>query len=210
LSEQLGVAYIILNKNESTEEDLFCTVLEIFVWGDVLNGNVKKSIELYKNKKLRTYISHAINLLNEEKIIPKTNKKEKENKKDIELIWSSGWTKVYSFIDNEILIYDSRVSAFLNHTLTHNLKYDDKQFESLKNLTKHLFNFQGAENRERLVDKKYGFKNSNPSGESGFNANLVSSWIIDLLKEKLNLKEDFRLFERAFFMLGFDLKQIKN
>ena len=97
---------IILNKNESTEEDLFCTVLEIFVWGDVLNGNVKKSIELYKNKKLRIYISHAITLLKEEKIIiiPKTNKK------DIELIWSSGWTKVYSFIDNKILIYDSSVA----------------------------------------------------------------------------------------------------
>ena len=111
---------------------------------------------------------------------------------------------------SELFCCNTRVSAFLNHTLTYNLEYDDKQLKLLKNLTKHLFNFQGAENRERLVDKNYGFKNCNPSGESGFNANLVSSWIIDLLKEKLNLKEDFRLFERAFFMLGFDLKQIKN
>ena len=34
--------------------------------------------------------------------------------------------------------------------------------------------------------------------------------IIELLKERLNLQEEFRLFERAFFMLGFDLKQIKG
>ena len=109
------------------------------------------------------------------------------------------------------MIYDSRVSAFLNHTLTYDIDYNEGQLKKLKELTTHLFNFQGAENRERLVDKqKFGFKNSNPNGVNGFNANLVSSWIIELLREKLNLQEEFRLFERAFFMLGFDLKQIKR
>ena len=199
----------VFNNKSSTEEEIFCAVLEVFVWGDVLSGNVKKAIELYKNKKLSIYIRKVTDLLTKKEIILKTKNNDPNN--DNEIIWSSGWTKVYSFINNDILIYDSRVSAFLNHTLTYDIDYNEEQLKELKKLTTYLFNFQGAENRERLVDKqRFGFKNSNPSGVNGLNANLVSSWIIELLKDKLNLQEDFRLFERAFFMLGFDLKQIKG
>lgn len=201
----------VLNDKISTEEEIFCAVLEVFVWGDVLNGNVKKAVELYKSKKLSKYIRQVIDLLGKKEIILKTNKNDPNKNNEIELIWSSGWTKVYSFINNDILIYDSRVSAFLNHTLTYDIDYNEEQLKELKKLTTYLFNFQGAENRERLVDKKrFGFKNSNPNGVNGLNANLVSSWIIELLKDKLKLQEELRLFERAFFMLGFDLKQIKG
>lgn len=201
----------ILNDKNSTEEELFCVVLEVFVWGDVLSGNVKKAIELYKSKKLSKYIRQVIDLLTKKEIILKTKTNDLNENNFTELIWSSGWTKVYSFINNDILIYDSRVSAFLNHTLTYDIEYNDEQIKKLKELTTYLYNYQGAENRERLVDKKkFGFKNSNPSGLNGFNANLVSSWIIELLRDKLKLEEEFRSFERAFFMLGFDLKQIKE
>lgn len=201
----------VLNDENSNEEEIFCAILEIFVWGGVLSGNVKKAIELYKSKKLRDYIRQINILLKKKDIIHKTKNNLQKEDSEIEIIWSSGWTKVYSFMNNDILIYDSRVSAFLNHTLTYKIEYNEEKLSILNELTKHLFNFQGAENRERLVNNKnFGFKNSNPSGVKGLNANLVSSWIIELLKEKLNLKEDFRLFERAFFMLGFDLKQIKE
>jgi hypothetical protein len=194
---------ILVNK-DSTEEELFCVVLEIFDWGGVLSGNVKKAIELYKKEKLSEYLKQVSELLTKKEIILKSDL----NKFD--LIWSSGWTKVYSILNNDILIYDSRVSAFLNHTLTYEIEYNEVQLEKLKELTTHLFNFQGAENRERLVDnKRFGFKNYNPSGLNGFNANLVSSWIIELLRDELKLQEEIRLFERAFFILGFDLKQIK-
>lgn len=194
----------ILNDEDSSDENLFCTILEIFVWGDVLSGNVKTAINLYKEKKLKGYIRQIIQLLKKKEILGKDEIKS-------EIIWSSGWTKVYSFINNEILIYDSRVSAFLNHTLTYKLEYTEKQIKILKELTTYLFNFQGAENRERLVDReRFGFKNSSPNGLNGFNANLISSWTAELLKEKLKLNKGIRDFERAFFMLGFDLRQIKN
>lgn len=194
----------ILNDENSTEENLFCGILEIFVWGDVLSGNVKTAINLYKEKKLKGYVRQIIELLNKKEILGK-------GEIESEIIWSSGWTKVYSFINNDILIYDSRVSAFLNHTLTYDIKYTEDQFKKLKELTTNLFNFQGAENRERLVDKKkFGFKNSSPNGINGFNANLISSWTAELLKEELKLENGIRDFERAFFMLGFDLKQIKT
>jgi hypothetical protein len=198
---------VVLNDEKSTDEEIFCAVLEIFVWGNVLSGNVIKAVELYKNNALKNYVRKIIELLKKKETILKT----KKDNTEIEIIWSSGWTKVYSFINNDILIYDSRVSAFLNHTLTHEIDYTEEKLIKLKKLTNYLFNFQGVENRERLVDKnKFGFKNSNPNGVNGLNANLVSSWVIELLEEKLKLKTEFRLFERAFFMLGFDLNQIKG
>ena len=57
----------VLNDNKSTEEEMFCAVLEVFVWGDVLSGNVKKAIELYKDKKLSNYLRQVIDLLNKKR-----------------------------------------------------------------------------------------------------------------------------------------------
>lgn len=187
----------ILNNVESSEEQLFITCLEIFDWGKVWNGNIKKAIDLYKKKQLKEYIFDIRLLLKSDEVISNFNK---------ELIWTSGWTKVYSFMSDNIVIYDSRVSAFLNYTLTH--QYLD--LEELKKITPFLYNFKGVEERKRKVDNCFGLKNSNPTGISGFNANLVSSWVLEFLRNELQSENDFRLFERAFFMLGFDLDQIND
>lgn len=189
----------VLINEKSTEEELFLTCLEIFVWGGVLSGNVKKAIEFYKSKKLKEYLQSVKSLLERKSTITK-------NSMNDDVIWSSGWTKVYSFMNNDILIYDSRVSAFLNHTLIHCKTH----IEYLPKLSKYLFNFGDTKKRKRKVDKYYGFKNSHPSGLNGFNANLISSWIVQLLNDKLNLNKEIRSYERAFFMLGFDIKQIEG
>lgn len=193
-----------LNSKESTEEDLLIVCLEIFDWGKVLNSNVKTAIELYKQNELKNYLNRLSDLLKVEKTL---NTKEKE----YEIIWTSGWTKVYSFMNNDIIIYDSRVSAFLNFSLIQNYdSFDLEQITNFKKLTKLLFSFGGFNKRERKVDKKYGFKNQHPKEINGFNSNLISSWIVQLTIETLNLEQNVRAFERAFFMLGFDLKQIKT
>jgi hypothetical protein len=189
----------ILNNKDSTEEDLLITCLEIFDWGGVLRGNVTKLVGLYKSKILKNTIQNVREFL-----------KSHETIKSGDVLMSSGWTKVYSFMGDNIVIYDSRVSAFLNHTLTFEIEYNSEQKELFKELVKYLFNFEGnTENRERLVDKKMGFINAQPSDLKGFNANLIASWIIEFLKSELQLKEDYRVLERAFFMLGFDLEKIK-
>ena len=91
---------------------------------------------------------------------------------------------------------------------TYNLPENQKN--QLQDLSSHLFNFGGNNGRERKVPKSFGFKNYHPNGLNGFNANLIASWIIQCTKEKLKINESIRSFERAFFMLGFDLKQIKR
>lgn len=191
-----------LTCRDSTEEELLLTCLEIFDWGNVLSGNVKTALELYKTKKLKSYINWVEPLLSSKSTICK----KQFDSSSHDIIWSSGWTKVYSFINNDILIYDSRVSAFLNHTLIQNRSQSDL----FSNFAKNLYNFNGARGRKRQVEKTFGFKNQHPNGINGFNANLISSWIVQLLNSKLNLNRTIRTYERAFFMLGFDLKQIEH
>ena len=188
----------VLNNQESTDEDLLIAVIEIFDWGKVYTKNIKTAIDLHKEKKLKSYLSKCSELLKNKNTI----------KRDNEIIWTSGWTKVYSFLDKGIVIYDSRVSAFLNHTLTYNTNYNEVQNNTLLTLNKHLFNFGGNNDRLRKVDDKYGLNNSSTIDSKWFNANLIASWIIQLLIERLELPVNIRTIERAFFMLGFDLKQI--
>lgn len=195
----------ILNSKEVSEDQLFVVCLKIFDWGNVLAGNVKSVIYLYEQKKLKIYINTISELLTFQKTI------EKSNLVNDNILWSSGWTKVYSFINPNILIYDSRVSAFLNFTLIRNYNsLSENQKEEFQKLSNHLFNFSGALGRERKVSSTYGFKNQHPKGINGFNANLISSWITQCTNERLEINESIRSFERAFFMLGFDLKQIKT
>ncbi|MFY0673976.1 MAG: hypothetical protein JXQ87_11250 [Bacteroidia bacterium] len=196
--------HAVLNSEKSTNEDLLVACLEIFDWGGVLNSNVKKAVDLYKNGTLKSYLKHVSSLLKVEETL--AEKKSSQN-----ITWTSGWTKVYSIMNNDILIYDSRVSAFLNYCLTIDYeKFDSKQLSAFTDLSKWLYNFGGAPGRERKLDKKFGFKNQHPSGVKGFNANLIASWIVQLTNDELELQKNVRAFERSFFMLGFDLKQIKE
>lgn len=202
--EQFLSWHKILNDTNSSAEELLCTILEIFDWGKVMVGNVKTVVQLYKSEKLKDYVGWINNSLKNNQII---TTKDKWQGGDIH--WSSGWTKVYSFINNDILIYDSRVSAFLNHTLTYKSNYNEQQLDDLQKLTSHLFNFEGAKDRERLIkDPQFRFRKSHPSGINGLNANLISSWIVQSVNKELKLNYKIRSFERAFFMLGFDLKQL--
>ena len=93
----------ILNNEQSTNEELFCTVLEIFNWGKVLNGNVKIALQLYKKKKLKPYIKQIIKHLKRKEILINDLTVKSETNDKIDIIWSSGWTKVYSFINNNYL-----------------------------------------------------------------------------------------------------------
>lgn len=195
----------ILNSKNSSEEEFLIVCLKIFDWGKVYSGNVKKALELYEQNNLKNYLQYISKLLQSRKTI-----KVGETNQDI--IWSSGWTKVYSFINSDILIYDSRVSAFLNYSLIENYRsLNERQKIAFFKLSNLLFNFGGATDRERKVSNKFGFINQHPKGIRGFNANLISSWILQLTKEKLDIeKRSIRDFERAFFMLGFDLKQLRS
>jgi hypothetical protein len=189
---------LTLRDSNSSDIELLLTCLEIFDWGGVLRGNVVPFIQLYRSSRLKNYLNWVSTKLDSKVPV-------EASKLPYNVLWSSGWTKVYSFINNEFAMYDSRVSAFLNYTLIG----CDHQNNGLERLYTNLFNFGGTSQRERKMPKSTGFKDRHPSGVDGLNANLIASWIMDLINVKLGLKRDIRDFERAFFLLGFDLAQLE-
>ena len=137
-----------------------------------------------------------------------------------------------------MVIYDSRVSAFLNYTLLMALKTyceNNRSNEEKKNairgfekIASNLFNFGGSGNNGNL--RKFSFKRKsglfksepNKKDAQGFNANVIATWIFLEIWSKIpseiknGINDEFgnengiRILERAFFLFGFDLSKFKD
>ena len=89
-------------------KDLLLTCIEIFDWGDVQKSNILSAFKLYRDCELEAYLRKA-------KVWYEDDSSLREP--EFNVIWSSGWTKVYSFLFAYVTIYDSRVAAFINQVL---------------------------------------------------------------------------------------------
>jgi hypothetical protein len=129
-------------------------------------------------------------------------------------------------------MYDSRVSAFLNYTLlmafesycnkTETAEEKLEVFDALLSVSNNLFNFgsstQSTNLRMLKLESNEKVFNSEADKKQvlGFNANIIATWIIQEIWERIpeNHKSKFpnekgiRVLERAFFLVGFDLKQL--
>lgn len=193
------------------EKDLVILCIEIFDWGNVQKSNIVKALDLYRNKKnLRNYLVAC--------------KKWFENDQALELglpdylIWSSGWTKVYSLMFSKTTIYDSRVAAFINYMMVkfYELKIKDSDnLGDLQQITQKLVSFSGATNRARCVSEEHikilGISKKYSNHRSNLIANKIASWLLRYITEiefENQDQKNFRKVDKAMFMLGFDISQI--
>ena len=146
------------------EKELLVATIDILDWGNVWSSNLAEVIEIYRGRNsdiqsLISYFKSISEYVKEPKLIGEKDK--------IKVHFSSGWTKVYSFMYDSMVIYDSRVSAFLNYTLLMALKsYCEenssdgekrkKAYEGFHNISSNLFNFSGSGNTGNL--RKFSFK----------------------------------------------------
>lgn len=195
-------------------ESIILDIIEIFDWGGVTKNNIQQALILHRDDKLigglecaRKYFSgNSLSAVPTKEAVP----------------FSSGWTKVYSFLCPCTVIYDSRCSAFLNYALLMGLDRNNQTtLTTLRPLAETLLNFEGVPTRTRMIDRKkateLGLQNLAPSDdqEKGLKANLMASWIVKYLAERLpNQHElnqaEYRDFDKAFYMLGFDLVQLPS
>jgi len=196
---------ISLNDTNSKSEDLLITCVTIFDWGGVTASNLTKVLEMHRSNQLQSYIQFIKSFLNSEDLIISSQETEK-------ILWSSGWTKVYSAINSKFIIYDSRVAAYLIFLLDqfYKSKYiDKKHLENFNQITSYLFTMKNL-NRVRSIKTEVLHKNHiSNKNLNAFNGNLVASWIIQLLCENVFINNDESQLEKAFFMLGFDLSQLE-
>ncbi|MDD2658059.1 MAG: hypothetical protein PHY54_00045 [Methylococcales bacterium] len=201
----------ILNKLDSIDDNkLVLQCIEIFDWGGVQKSNIITAIDLHRKNKLKSYLLECKEWFENDNTL-------KINVSD--LIWSSGWTKVYSFMFSKTTIYDSRVAAFINYILVcfyRSLLTEEKK-EALLIITQKLVSFTGTENRARCVCasdmKLLGIKMKSNEDKLNFIANKVASWLLRYITEiefpdQSQSQSNFRRVDKAMFMLGFDIAQI--
>lgn len=217
-NERMGKWVSTLQHSEKFEKEpqkLLVEMIDILDWGNVWDGNLKTVLTLFRENKLVEYMKKINTYLKEPTLITD------DDFNDVKM--SSGWTKIYSYTFDNLVIYDSRVSAFLNYTLENSyLKYREKNDSTeIKNnidrICFYLYNFgggNGANDRLRQVEILNNFrrKSQPENNKHGFNANIVATWICEYIIKNCNENNipdiTIRTLERTFFMLGFDLKQL--
>ncbi len=198
-----------LEKISDTDIILLC--IEIFDWGRVQNYNIIEALDRHRKNELKAYLHSCKRWF------------ESDNNLTFEIknaIWSSGWTKVYSFMFNKTAIYDSRVSAFINYVLIqfYQTLNDPSDKEIVEQVCSYLVTFKGANIRKRLVGKADREKLSinrlaTKKISKNMTANKLSSWLLRYLANTeygSDSQENFRNLDKTAFMLGFDIIQIDS
>ena len=201
---------ILERSGELDARDLLLTCIEIFDWGDVQKSNILSAFKLYRDGELETYLREVKAWFEDDTSL---------NEPKFDVIWSSGWTKVYSFLFAYVTIYDSRVAAFINQVLKELwLDSTEPVRKELKGIANGLLTFGGNETssgtfRLRVLDqamiKNFGLYKQ-PSDKKKMLANKKASWLIRYFSELTFGNEsqlNFRVLDKSAFMLGFDLKQ---
>ncbi|EGU60374.1 hypothetical protein VINI7043_29140 [Vibrio nigripulchritudo ATCC 27043] len=191
-------------------KDLLLVCIEIFDWGGVQKSNILLAFNMYRSGELEIFLRKSKEWFEDETTLSEPN---------FPVVWSSGWTKVYSFLCDSVTIYDSRVAAFLNRALEEFWFTLDKNNQAeLKKLTSGLLSFGGNKTssgnyRLRVLDKtmmdRLGLYKQ-PNDKKKMLANKKASWFIRYLAESTfgeSTQDNFRSIDKSAFMLGFDLKQ---
>ncbi len=193
---------------ETPDAELILQCIEVFDWGGVQASNIIDAINLHRKNELKPYLTECkVWFENDDDLIVNLDK----------LSWSSGWTKVFSFMFELTTIYDSRVAAYINFILASFFDSLESlgQKSELTKITKHLVSFKGSGKRVRCLNSELrgmlGIKMKSSDDKRNFKANKVASWFLRYLC-KLEYGEvtqaNFRQMDKAMFMLGFDIKQI--
>ena len=180
---------------------------QILEWGGVTNSNVDK-IE-HMGKEWCVYLS-------ETKIQLERNLDSNEYYRS-EIIMNSGFTKIYSLLLDDFLIYDGRLGAALG--LLVRGYCEEKKLETIP---EELHFYWGA-GRESIINSKersrrnpssdqYVFKSLH-SPKAHMDNNIRANWIVQEIlcntNSKFNILEkskQMRAFESALFMIGYHVK----
>ncbi|MGF1698213.1 hypothetical protein L4C54_21380 [Vibrio lamellibrachiae] len=194
----------------TVENELILQCIEVFDWGGVQSSNIINAINLHRDNVLQKRLLEWKRWFEDDTTLAITL----DN-----VTWSSGWTKVFSFMFNLTTIYDSRVAAYINYIFAdfHDSLESEECKLILKSITKYLVSFKGTGTRARCLNREYrdslGIKMKSANDENNFKANKTASWFLRYLCEmeygELNQKH-FRQIDKAMFMLGFDIGQIDS
>jgi hypothetical protein len=198
-------------KNKNTK-DAANACLMILEWGGVLGtasrGNWKKVIDL--NDDLIPYLRGVKSYFESDDISLVQQRQShfiKINGKKTKIIMNAGFTKIYSILCTDFIIYDGRVGAALGLLVRKFL--ESKNYSAIPNVLD--FRFGNAKTKSvnrNPSSENFKFSAFNNSDALHTNSNLMANWIIekidlDKYPEFKKSNDPTRALEAALFMIGY-------
>ncbi len=215
------------NSFESNDENGFKeTCHDILKWGGVLQHNTKwLDNKLCSKNGLIKSFDDAKSILTQEIVDINSedwNKPRQPNTCNYRM--NAGYTKIYSLLCDDFIIYDSRVAATLGKLVVEFLlENKNKNYSNYKNLefrvmpAKEEKNCKLPKNRNPSRQDIIKFKGINNKGFIHAEWNVKANWILaEAVKQadmqwkdeegnKIKKKDGLRALEAALFMIGYDL-----
>ncbi|MDR6564455.1 MULTISPECIES: hypothetical protein [unclassified Arcicella] len=209
LLEELGDG---LRKSVDNNDSELCQkyCIAILDWGGVMHGNKQKVEALGAD--ISSYLKNCTDKLNPNIFDTKGSYYE-------DIIMTAGFTKIYSLLVNDFVIYDGRVGAALG--LLVRMFCEEKGLSIIP--SELLFAFGNAKGDVYGIDNKRNPSNNlytfplltqnKKHTENNIRANWLLKEILDKTESKfskIDSREQLRAFESALFMIGYDVSQANH
>jgi hypothetical protein len=195
-----GMKYSIQENNHKNLLEYSSSILE---WGGVKRSNYDKLKDMEES--ITDYYKDSIKRLNPETV---------DTKDDFSGInMNSGFTKIYSLLINNFVIYDSRVGAALGLLV--------KSFLTEKNIVRipDELNFaygnarptkndKGPLNRRNPSNEKYKFPVLTNNDKKHIKNNIYANWLLKEISDNSKFQNEsspIRALESALFMIGYSV-----
>lgn len=181
---------------------------EVLDWGGVKKSNYQKIIDM-KNERCNYFIKVKENLERDESL---------DWYRNVDLYMSSGFTKIYSLIVRDFVIYDSRVGAALCYLVRKFCQESglDMIPEELKfswGVLRMNTKSKIGENPRNPNEGIYKFPIITNHYNSHLENNIRANWLVKELYRKdvesfgkLDIKDGLRAIEAALFMIGYKIR----
>lgn len=199
-SIEKGLKNSIFEKDTAKILEFSTSILE---WGGVTRSNKDKLESMGEN--VLDYYNHSINILNPKKV--------NLNDDFSEVIMNSGFTKIYSLIIDDFVIYDSRVGAALGLLIREFLS--ERKIQDIPNELNFAFGNArpnkgeaSSKNKRNPSNEDYKFPVLRNNSKHHTVNNLKANWLLKDMANKSkfsNEENSVRALEAALFMIGYSV-----
>lgn len=197
----LGLKTALLDKNPN---DILLCSKSVLQWGGVLRKNYDKLSNMGDG--LIQYFESAIEVLNPDSVNTSDNFDG--------IYMNSGFTKLYSLLIDDFVIYDSRVGAALGF-LVRNFLED----ENIKDIPEELcFSYgnsrptksdTGAINKRNPSSSIHKFPQLGANKNKHIKSNIYANWLLSEIAKKSRFQYEtspIRALESSLFMIGYQVR----
>lgn len=205
LSKKLRTAVAERNSAEAS----YCCQM-VLDWGGVL-GSSKKG----NKRKLESFDGALAGYLAETKLLFESHEARLTNKylvstegQSFDVVMNAGFTKIYSILCEEFIIYDGRVGAALGLLVREFLEHQNDSKVLPDELVFHYGRAKNSKVKRNPSSRSLKFPGLSSSSPAHIRSNLKANWILqDLAREGVGkfstLRDPLRGIEAALFMIGY-------